>query len=175
MGSLTSIVRGGSADAGRKGDDRVALREAIKAAAQAEADAENHRAALYRARSLITRAEKRLERAGVGVAEAKAESGRLTAAAIVTGEDDNVAGGAGLMRAARAAELSALDEVDTARGALATLQSGLPAALDAPLAELREQINAHSGRAVDVSAAARALNHVVQELAVDPDIPLPGA
>jgi hypothetical protein len=100
-------------------DDRAALREAIQAQKRTAQAAADHRAAISRARDLVTKAERGAERAARGVEEAKAESTRLAVEAIRTGREDT---GAGIVRAARAAEVHASDAVEMANAALERLQ-----------------------------------------------------
>jgi hypothetical protein len=243
MGSISSIIRGGSPDAGRKADDRGPLRDAVKQREKAEAAVENHREAITRARSLVVSTEKAVERAAESVASARKQDAKRLADAV---RSDAELSGTPAMRAARATENEAIDGLQTARDALTQLTAELPdvdaalaeaqnavrvavfaliaplarsafkrlkeldterdrllpivrfvqqsdssnaeapwrasslslspdmqAALDAPMSELREQINQHAGRTVDARAAARSWNLVAQALSTNADAPLP--
>jgi hypothetical protein len=74
-----------------------------------------HRDAVQRAGKLVDKAERRAERAKEGIEEAKVEAARHFARAIVGGNDR--ASTNGVVRAARMAEITASDEVDSLRAA----------------------------------------------------------
>jgi hypothetical protein len=67
------------------------------------ASVERHKGAVERARQLVTAAEKKAQRASRGVAESKMAHAHPVADAISAGVDDDGAGGAGIVRAARGA------------------------------------------------------------------------
>ena len=108
----------------RGGDDgRDALRQAIAAKEDAELARRDHRAAIDQARRIISDCEKAVELAGKGVAEAKTIRADLIAKAMVRGDDDDVAGGTGLVIAAQALEVQSLGELEAAKTAFQRLQA----------------------------------------------------
>ena len=137
--SVTSISNPSPRRGGSGGNERAALEAAIRERARAADAVQAHRSAIARARSLVSLAERRLEKAARGIEEAKQENGRLMAEAIAAGDDD-ANGGAAIVRAARAMEVSGLDHVETARAALRRLQAQ-SANVDAALIEATNNID----------------------------------
>jgi hypothetical protein len=103
-------------------DGRDALRAAIARRAEAAAAVQDHKAALVRARGIIATCEKAVERAGRGIGEARSIHADLLAKTIVSGDDD-LDGGAAVVKASRAVEVQALDELAAAKLALRRLQA----------------------------------------------------
>jgi hypothetical protein len=83
----------------------------------------DHWAAIDRARRIVSNCEKAVERAGKGVDEAKTIHADLVAKAMVSGDEDGVAGGTGLVIAAEALSVQPLGELEAARAALQRLQA----------------------------------------------------
>jgi hypothetical protein len=102
---------------------RATLAGAIEDAAAAGRAAESGRAAIERARSFVSEAEKRLAAATEGVAEQKQRFvARTTAAA--AGDDAAVPIS---MRAVRMAEIEAADELEASKAALELVKGGIAA------------------------------------------------
>ena len=102
---------------------RVSLHAALEAKAKAAAAVESRRQAIERARDLVAAAEAALEATRIGVAEARERHADQIAEAAAGGSAPATPGA---VRLARAAEQSALDDLDAARGALERLASGFP-------------------------------------------------
>ena len=83
----------------------------------------SRRQAIGRARDLVAAAEAALEATRIGVAEARERHAEQIAEAAAGGSAPATPGA---VRLARAAEQSALDDLDAARGALERLASGFP-------------------------------------------------
>ena len=108
------------------GGPRDRLREAIAARAAAAERVEKHRGAISRARQLVRAAERKAEIAGTGIGQAKSEAARLAAAAAEAGDDEianEITNGGGVLRAARMAEVEAIDNLEAANAALKRLQA----------------------------------------------------
>jgi chromosome segregation ATPase len=102
-------------------DDRGAIRAAISRVKDAQDALAGHKAAIKRANELLARAEKKVEKAKLGIEQAKGEAARLLAHAISRGDDD--ADSNGVIRAARAAETTAFDEIESLRAAVEQLKT----------------------------------------------------
>jgi hypothetical protein len=116
--TVSPIVPGKAAP--QRADDRTALLAAHAKRQEARDQKEGHVAAVKRARELVMRAEKKLEKARAGIEEAKVESARQLRQAIRDGRETDTNG---LMRAARLAEASAVDESESLAAASAQLRA----------------------------------------------------
>jgi chromosome segregation ATPase len=105
----------------RREDDRAPLRAAIARFKEAQDAREGHRAAIKRANTLLERGDRKIEKAKLGIEQAKAEAARLLARAISRGDED--ADSNGVIRAARAAETAAYDEIESLRAAVEQLKT----------------------------------------------------
>ena len=109
---------------GSRSRERQALAEAIVARDEAACALERGRAAVARAERLVDDAQTKLTDAVAAVADAREHQARLVAEAVSAGSH---ATPASALRAARAAETDAADDVDATKNALAQLQASLAA------------------------------------------------
>jgi hypothetical protein len=106
----------------QRNDERAALRHAFARRQEAIDGLASHKAAIERAKTLLGRAETKAARATAGIVEAKVEAARHAAEAISRGNDTEASGN-GIVRAARIAEASALDEVDALRAVVEQMKA----------------------------------------------------
>jgi len=122
-------------------DDRALLRAAIEAEREARQVLVDRQNAMARARSLVTSAEGALSEAGEAVAASRTKHAASLAEGLARGSAERSTSSA--TRAARLAEVDAVDELEAAKDALDRLQADLP--------DLEENI---ARAASDVAAAA---------------------
>jgi hypothetical protein len=162
--------------ASKKADERAALRHAVVAAAKAQAAVVAHCDAIEKARELVAEAEGKLRVAAKAVEAARQDSAQQIAAALVGGGGSpaNKPG----VRAARVAEQFCEDDVEAAKGAVATLAADLAdlesdatraaGVIDTALAEalrplasrLLEDVRGHRLRFLRSQAALRMLGRL---------------
>jgi hypothetical protein len=106
------------------GDDRAALRAAIAGLAQAKRRLGAHRQAIERAKDLARHADQKAARAAAQVERATQQAGLVAAEATRAG--GNAAGGAGIIRRAKAHEQDSLDEQSAAAAGLSALEQATP-------------------------------------------------
>jgi hypothetical protein len=117
---MISLVNKSQSQTPPRRDERAVLRAAHVARVEAREALEAHKSALSRARVLIERAEKKLDKTKSGIEEAKLESARMQAKAIAAGREADTNG---LLRAARHAEVVASDELESRQAAYTALRS----------------------------------------------------
>jgi hypothetical protein len=105
---------------GAPDDPRSALREAIAARAEANAEAERHRQAIERTRGLVADAERRVGLAGENLEAVRGQHAQAIAVAAAAGQSPKANG---QMRAARMALADAEDEAQAARAACEHLKA----------------------------------------------------